>query len=810
MIVILLANSKKASAAALMICLIIGFVMFAGKSSIHAQALVHNPRFDGYQVLNGVDVSIWQTEVDWKKVKQDGIDFCIIRLGYSDHSTGVHNTDVRYYENLKNAKEAGLMVGVYYYSTALTNAEAKSEAEYVLKILGNTQLDLPVYMDQECSDGRVDPAKISKSLMTSMATTFCDTIRKGGYDPGFYSYISWLYNEVDMSVIESKDYNIWIANVTNQTEYEGEYTAWQYSFTGYVSGIPTNVDLDVMYVLGKPAKVTGLDVTNCGNKATLSWKAQSGITGYRVYKVDDNGKASKIATVKAPKTSYEVDATPVTAKYIVRAYRKSSDGTVELGPKSAQVKVQSQVPYELSAKPYAKSIKLSWKGVKNASGYVVFFDEGTQYTPIGYTNDLTMKITDLKQGKKYSFTVAAYYNKNGSKDFKEGYSKLSDVSKTLKTGTKNPAIEQITPGKSYYNGVALSWSAPPSGKVNGYRVYVLDKKTGKYKKLADVTETSTRVTGLGSAKKYSLMVRSYYKTKDMVVLSKNSELVEVITASSKPLELKAKTAETSIKLTWKQCQSGKEEGFRVYSYDAKTGKYTALADVTDRKYTVKSLNKTTPYTFVVKSFYTANGKKIWSQRSSKLLTGTLAPKVTGVQVLSNTSKTQTIGWNKVTSYKPAGYRLYSYDPVKNKYKKLCDTKDTSFKVKGLKAGTDTHYVVRAYYMNGKNAILSEYSKVLNCATSFAKVTGFKATKITKNSAKLSWTKTEGANGYIIYKVNKKGKAKVLDTSKKKSYELTGLKKNTSYSYQVRAFRKIGKVRYLGYLSEVLTFKTAKK
>lgn len=778
--------------------------------SREAKALTHDPKFDGYDIINGVDVSRWQTTVNWKKVKKAGVDFVIMRLGYSDHGTGAHCLDEYYYENLKGAKEAGLMVGVYYYSTAITKKEAVSEANYVLKILDGAQLDLPVFMDQECSDGRVNPGNISKSAMTSYATSFCDTIKAGGYRPGYYSYISWLYNEVDASKLEDAGYFMWMANVTNKTEYTGDYQMWQYSFTGQVSGIPTNVDLDVMYVLGKPGKVTNPKATSNGNTATISWDPVPAITGYRVYRADSD-KNVKVADVTNAYTYADVDATPVATNYYVRSYRKSSDGKVTFGAKSKTVKVQSQVPYDLTATPAAKSITLTWKGVKDAKGYIVFYDDGDQYTPAAYVNKKTAVIDGLQQGKKYSFAVAAYYNKDDNTQYKEGYSTLSDVSKTLKTGTKNPALDGITLGGTYYNGVKLSWNAPAKGKVTGYRVYYLNESTGKYKKLADVKETTAKVEGLESSKGYTFMVRSYYKTADMVVLSKNSEGFFAYTCASKPQTVKAKITADSIKLTWKASTGGKEEGFRVYSYDNTTGKLTKLKDVTKRSVTFKNLEAVTPYSYRVRSYYTtAEGKKVWSQKSSVIYTGTAPAAPTGLNVSKNTGKTQTVSWKAPSGYKPTGYRLYSYNAQTGKYKKLCDITGKSFKVTGLTAGTDTHYAVRCYYLNGKKAVLSEYSGILNAATSFSKITGLKATEISTSSAKIAWTKTEGADGYSIYTVDKNGKATFLKDVTKKSYTYKGLKKNTAYRVQVRAFRKLDNKKYLGYASQTLKFTTAEK
>lgn len=763
-----------------------------------AQALVHNPRFANCKKIYGIDVSKWQTDIDWKKVKADGVDFVIIRLGYSDRQTGVHCLDEKFKQNYLGAREAGLKIGVYYYSTAITKAEAVSEANYVLKVLGTTRLDLPVYFDQECSEGRVKPGSITTWSMTQFALSFLDTISAGGYDAGYYSYVSWIQGEIDASSIEKK-YPMWIANVTNETKYQGLYHMWQYSFTGRVNGIPTAVDRDVLYVNEAPAKVTGVKATVNGSTATISWSKVSGADGYRIYK--KTGSTVELAgEVGADKLSYTVEASPVSASYYVCAY---TDGIVDAeSDPSLSVTVKSDVPYNLSSKNALTSITLSWEPLNGAAGYVVYYDFGSgKYSKAGTTTGTSLKIKGLTEDTKYNFAVKAYFNADGSKAYTEGVSTLSAASSTHHTGTQNVMATGLKLQKPGATTQTLTWKAP-SGKVNGYRVYFYDKETGNYKRAAQVTTNTATISGLTPGAEYSYMVRSYYNTEDTMVLSQYSDILTVYTQATKVTDIKTtKRTEDSLTLAWKMGSQGEAEAYRVYSYDAAAKKYTRLTQTNKTSFKVTGLTAGKAYTFLVRSLYKAeSGETILSEYSDLCTTGTMAKKATALKVKTNSDKSQTISWKIPADQTVDGSRLYAYDTSTKKYTKLCDVKTNSFKVTGLKANTVYHYLVRTYYKAGNDTILSTYSALLDCATSAKAPEDFKASSITSTSCKLSWKKISGVTGYSIYRVDGDGNLTIVKSVKTNSAVIEGLKSGKSITYVVRAYRNVNGIKYLGYTS----------
>lgn len=188
-----------------------------------------------------VDVSTWQgSNIDFNKVKSDGIDYVILRAGYGKET---YQKDDTFETNYSKAKAAGLKVGVYWFSYAMSASEAISEAKACLYCLGNKQLDMPVYYDMEYAPAITS---LSKSTYTQMAVNFCDTIEDSGYDAGVYASASVYSYPLNYDTISSK-YSIWNA------EWNSYYTVncdlWQYTDCAQVNGISGNVDMSYIYNL---------------------------------------------------------------------------------------------------------------------------------------------------------------------------------------------------------------------------------------------------------------------------------------------------------------------------------------------------------------------------------------------------------------------------------------------------------------------------------------------------------------------------------------------------------------------------------
>ena len=172
-------------------------------------------------------------------MKDAGIEFVIIRIGYGQYESQKDSKFERNYEGFRNV---GIPVGVYLYSYAKSISDSKKEAEVVLKWLGGRELNLPVYYDIEDKS----QINLSKNTLTSMCETFCDTIEKAGYWAGIYTNKYFFTTYLDYKKLEEK-YTIWVAQYNDTNTYRGKYDMWQYTSSGKVNGISGNVDMDILY-----------------------------------------------------------------------------------------------------------------------------------------------------------------------------------------------------------------------------------------------------------------------------------------------------------------------------------------------------------------------------------------------------------------------------------------------------------------------------------------------------------------------------------------------------------------------------------
>lgn len=192
----------------------------------------------------GIDVSKWNGKIDWKAVKNSGISYVIIRCGYRGSSQGALIEDPNFSTNIKGAIDAGLKVGVYFFTQATDEIEAVEEASYVLDKIKNYKISYPVFLDVEPSGGRGD--KIDKATRTAVCKAFCETIQRAGYTAGIYANKTWLNEKMNSSQLNA--YKIWLAQYAATPTYTGKYDMWQYTSKGKVSGISGDVDLNLSYL----------------------------------------------------------------------------------------------------------------------------------------------------------------------------------------------------------------------------------------------------------------------------------------------------------------------------------------------------------------------------------------------------------------------------------------------------------------------------------------------------------------------------------------------------------------------------------
>lgn len=198
--------------------------------------------------MMGIDVSYAQREIDWKKVKAAGIDFAIIRVGYRGYESGDIHKDEYFDRNIEGAVNAGIKVGVYFFSQALSADEAQKEAEFTLEQIKGLPITFPVVFDWETigtSPARTDD--ISSDDLNKSALKFCEIIENAGYKPMVYSSLNLLreqFNKYDNRITR---YDLWLAEYKDHPEYPKDFKMWQYTSEGHVDGIQKLVDLDVFF-----------------------------------------------------------------------------------------------------------------------------------------------------------------------------------------------------------------------------------------------------------------------------------------------------------------------------------------------------------------------------------------------------------------------------------------------------------------------------------------------------------------------------------------------------------------------------------
>ena len=188
--------------------------------------------------MKGIDVSVHNGDIDWQKVKADGIEFAILRAGYGKLAS---QKDQKFEQIYKNAKAVNFPVGAYWYSYAMNENEARQEADVFLSVIKGKQFEMPVYFDLE----EKKQFDLGKEKVSAIMRAFLEKVESAGYFTGLYGSASSLTTHT-ADDIKSR-YTIWLAHWVNQTNYSSAYAIWQYSSKGKVAGINGNVDLDIGY-----------------------------------------------------------------------------------------------------------------------------------------------------------------------------------------------------------------------------------------------------------------------------------------------------------------------------------------------------------------------------------------------------------------------------------------------------------------------------------------------------------------------------------------------------------------------------------
>lgn len=545
----------------------------------------HNSMFDNIQRLDGVDVSEWQgTNINWSKVKNDGIDYAIIRAGYGRYTSQV---DKAFEVNYKNAKANNMPLGTYWYSYATDLDGVKQEAETCLEVIKGKSFDYPVYFDLE----EKSQLSLGKTWCTNAVKTFCDIIAKAGYTPGLYMSRSPLTDYIASDVRNS--YALWIAEYGSSTcKYSGgSYNMWQYADNGTVDGITGDIDMNFLY-------------------QTIDMK----LANIKVYNQRYTGSALTPSVTVTLGGKTLVKGTDYTVSYSNN--NQAGTATVEItgindyhGVKSHNFVIYPQAPASITLKSVTDTTaSFSWEASKGAIGYqLTLIDETTNKQISKYTTSNSGTVSGLNGGSKYSAKVRAYTTSDG-KNYYGYYRGWAEA-------TTNPGnVQNIVAANRGYTAIQVKWQKQPY--VDGYKIYSYNVSTSKYTYLGATTganSTAFTVKNLKAGYRNIICVRAYRNVGDATVLSPTAKSVDTCTRTTTPAVNYVKSGSTKkITANWKAISVG--SGYQIqYSKSSNFSSGVKTIYVSGRNYRQKTFSVASKGTYYVrvKSYRTINGTKFF-------------------------------------------------------------------------------------------------------------------------------------------------------------------------------------------------------
>lgn len=637
----------------------------------------------------GIDVSKWNGNVDWDKVKADGIDYVIIRAGY-----GNSNVDPYFKSHIEGASKAGLKIGIYWFSYATSVEKAKEEAAKCLETIApyKNKISYPVFYDFEYAS--VDYAtkngiKITKDLSSKMANVFLNEIKNAGYINGIYTNKDFGDRYFDEDIL----YNnyLWVAQYASTCTYPRPYMMWQFTEKGTINGIgtPSNpVYFDVNYTYLKPYTdeiINGVPESKIDlSSATVNSISSQTYTGSSIepsVTVTLNGKTLKLNEDYTLTYSNNVNVGTATITINgIGNYTGSKKVNFNIVPK--KLDISSATVNSIGSKTYT--------GASIKPSVTVTF------------NNKTLKLNE-------DYTVSYSNNKNigTAKVLIKGIGEY-EGEKTVTFNIIPPKVTNLKSSKKTYNSITLSWDEIDN--VTGYKIYKYDKNSNSYKYLATAKTSSYTDKSLKASSTYSYRVRAY---KDSLNGS-YSNTIDVKTSPNyapKVTGLNLKTQKSdSLTISWNKINN--VTGYKVYRYDVKTESYKLIKTISDASttsYTNSNLTSATRYLYKVRSYKIVNNKTYNGDYSSSLAATTKPPTPT-VKLTSPSTKKIKLTWTNISS-RTTGYNIYMATSKNGTYKNIGSTSKKSFTKGSLKKGKTYYFKVRAYRTIDGKKVYSSYSSI---------------------------------------------------------------------------------------------------
>ncbi len=568
--------------------------------------ITHQDKYKNYNLYQGVDISYHNGTVNWAKMKAAGVDFVILRAGNRFVQSGNLRKDPQFDNYIKGASAQGLKIGVYFFSQAITVAEAKEEAKHTLEYIAPYKdiITLPVVFDYEFYDGgRLNKAYANwakskrKSIMTSIAEGFCSTVEAAGYDAMIYASKYFFYDNLNYQQLEKK-YQIWLAHYTKKTDYTGKINYWQYSSDGRISGVSGAVDTNFLYALPEVEDIPDCEYT--GSAVEPELKVSDGFA--------DFVKGKDYTVTFSNNVEYGV-ATAVVKGLGKYAATLNKTLNFNIVPKTVHnITFTDKDTHQFT---------VNWDKTDDADGYqLAYVTSSGQYNVIRRLDAETnfAKITTVNPAITYSYSVRGYKVIDGVTH----YGAYSEVKKVV---TPPDKITNLVTESRTNKKIKLKWDK--MGSSDKYYVYQYDnaKKAWVYIATAGKGATYT-VKNLNANTDYKYCVKAVkFDENNQEMRGVKSDTLKTFTAPT-PTKLKSLTAQKGrkLKVKWKKI-NGNVKGYQVmwstsknFTSNVKTVDVPASANTT----TLQAYYAKKKYYVRVRVYTERNGVTYYSAWSTKL------------------------------------------------------------------------------------------------------------------------------------------------------------------------------------------------
>lgn len=474
----------------------------------------------------------------------------------------------------------------------------------------------------------------------------------------------------------------------------GRYTV-KVTLKGEYSGVHRR------YFTVSPSPVASVSAVSTEGSITLSWPEAEGAAYYRIYKLNEKSKAYEYYDSATKGTSFTATGLTSGTKYTFKVRSVVKDDGVILSAYSPECEAAT-LPLavtDISATQTEKTISLSWKSVKGATGYRVYLSGGKSgtYTVTGKSE---LQLSSLSSGTEYKISIVPYISLKNTEI-------TGDTSKEFTTATKPGVTSEITAAQTA-TSVKLKWKSVKG--ATAYRVYKYSTKTKTYESVAYVKgATSYEVKKLSSGTVYKFRIRAYTDIYCGKFIGAQSPELRTATKPAVTSKISATQTTDSLKLTWKAVKGA--TAYRVYKYSTKTKSYKSIAYVTDGTgYELKKLSAGKTYKFKIRAYADISCGEFIGALSEAFVTST-KPKTPSVSAVSSSKGKVTLTWEDVSG--ESGYRIYLAQKGTDTYKLYSEVKANSKKatLSSLKSGKTYNFRVVAYRTNAGGTVYGGYKTV---------------------------------------------------------------------------------------------------